>query len=132
MVKWVSMFFLILGRAHASGPDVLREDVSFLRSPGTHRPCLRTSEAKLVLTGLIRLYRRFVSSQDLPSCNFTFSCSRFAEEAIRRYGLIHGVLIAADRLTRCYGLGRRYYPTDPETGLAVDRALEDYYLGRRR
>jgi len=138
-VKLLSVLLLslpTLGRAYDRSPDTLQGDIKFLlslRPAGTCRPSSpRTSEAKLVLTGLIRLYRRFISSQDVPSCNFTLSCSHFAEEAISKYGPIHGVLMAADRLMRCYGLGRRYYPTDPETGLAVDRALKDYHLGRRR
>jgi putative component of membrane protein insertase Oxa1/YidC/SpoIIIJ protein YidD len=91
-----------------------------------------TSEAKLLSMGLIRLYQLFISSQDLPSCNFTLSCSRFGMSSIRKYGLFHGVLMTADRLQRCHGTGRRYYRIDLETGRAIDYRLESYYLGRNR
>ncbi len=135
-MRWLlSLLFVLPVRSSAKG-----EDLQFLLSVRPVQPSKslsspssdQTSELKLVLIGIIHLYQRFISSQDIPSCNFTLSCSRFAVEAIRRYGPLHGVLMTADRLMRCYGLGRRYYPIDPATGLAVDRPPEAYYLGRRR
>ena len=44
-----------------------------------------TSELKYAATGLIRLYQKFVSSQDGPTCSFHPSCSRF------RHGLYTGI-----------------------------------------
>jgi len=88
------------------------------------------SEFKLMSTGLIRLYQLFISSQDMPVCNFTKTCSRFGMEAIRKYGVFWGVLMTADRLQRCNGIGRKYYPIDIETGLSIDYPVETYYLGK--
>lgn len=90
------------------------------------------SEAKLVCMGLIRLYQLFISSQDISVCNFTPSCSRFGMAAFRKYGLFYGGLMTADRLLRCNGLARRYYPIDPKTGLAIDYPIEVYYLGKAK
>jgi putative component of membrane protein insertase Oxa1/YidC/SpoIIIJ protein YidD len=89
-----------------------------------------TSEVRLAFTGVIRLYQIFISSQDVPSCNFTLTCSRFTTKAIQKYGAIHGILMGGDRLQRCFGLSRKYYPLDPETGYAIDYPVEVYYLGR--
>jgi hypothetical protein len=90
------------------------------------------SEFKLISTGLIRVYQLFVSSQDMPVCNFTQTCSRFGMEAIQKYGVFWGVLMTADRLQRCNGIGKNYYPIDLETGRAIDYLVEIYYLGRLR
>jgi putative membrane protein insertion efficiency factor len=90
------------------------------------------SEAKLVSMGLIRLYQMFISSQDISVCNFIPSCSRFGMAAFRKYGLFYGGLMTADRLLRCNGLARKYYPIDPGTGLAIDYPIEVYYLGKAK
>ncbi|MEM2175365.1 MAG: membrane protein insertion efficiency factor YidD [Candidatus Micrarchaeia archaeon] len=86
------------------------------------------SESKLLATGLIRLYQLFISSQDMPVCNFTQTCSHFGMEAIQKYGIFWGVLMTADRLQRCNGIGMKYYPIDLETGRAIDYPVETYYL----
>jgi len=52
----------------------------------------------------IKIYQYFISSQDLPSCVFTPSCSRFAEQAIYNFGLLKGLLLTSDRLQRCHSL----------------------------
>jgi len=91
-----------------------------------------TSEVKLAFSGIIRIYQIYVSSQDAPSCNFTLTCSRFMTKAIQEYGAFHGLLMASDRLQRCFGLSRKYYSRDPQTGLAIDYPVEIYYIGREK
>lgn len=86
------------------------------------------SEFKLMSMGLIRLYQIFISSQDMPVCNFSQSCSHFSMESIKKYGVVYGILMTADRLQRCNGYGRKYYPVDLETNLAKDYPVETYYL----
>ena len=84
-----------------------------------------TSELKLAATGLIRLYQKFVSSQDGPSCNFVPTCSRFGMACIQEYGTVRGILLTADRLLRCNGSPSRYYPKDEITGKYID-LVTDY------
>jgi putative component of membrane protein insertase Oxa1/YidC/SpoIIIJ protein YidD len=91
-----------------------------------------TSEIKLAFSGLIRFYQIYFSSQDVPSCNFTLTCSRFMAKAIQEYGAVHGFLMASDRLQRCFGASRKYYARDPKTGYAIDYPLEAYYIGKSR
>ena len=83
------------------------------------------SELKLAATGLIRLYQKFISSQDGPTCNFSPSCSRFGMACIQEYGVLRGMLLAADRLIRCNGSKSQYYPKDPITGNYID-PISDY------
>jgi len=95
----------------------------------SHFDIKETSELKLAFTGIIRLYQIFLSSQDVPACNFTLTCSRFTTKAIQEYGALHGILMGGDRLQRCFGLSRKYYQLDPVTGYAVDYPVEVYYIG---
>ncbi len=50
----------------------------------------------------IKIYQYFISSQDMPSCVFTPSCSRFAEQSIYKFGILKGLLLTSDRLQRCH------------------------------
>ena len=84
-----------------------------------------TSELKIVATGLIRLYQKFVSSQDGPTCNFHPTCSRFGMACIQEYGVVRGIMLTADRLLRCNGSQSRYYHKDAATGKYVD-SVSDY------
>jgi len=85
-----------------------------------------TSELKLFSTGLIRLYQKFIATQDLPVCNFTPGCSRFGMGSIQKYGFLRGVLLIADRLLRDHGMiSAAHYPIDADTGKYAD-AIEDY------
>ena len=89
----------------------------------------QTSEIKLAFTGLIRLYQLYVSPQGPPVCNFTISCSRFLTEAVRKHGVVHGLLMGSDRLLRCVRGSRRHYLIDTKTGKAIDYPVEVYSLG---
>jgi putative membrane protein insertion efficiency factor len=50
----------------------------------------------------IQSYRRIVSPLIPPSCRFEPSCSRYAQEALRRHGLWRGARLAAGRVLRCH------------------------------
>jgi uncharacterized protein len=51
---------------------------------------------------LIRLYQWTVSPLLGPRCRFYPSCSQYALEAIRRFGLLRGGWLAVVRLGRCH------------------------------
>jgi len=93
-------------------------------------PLKNESDLKWAAMALIRFYQRFISSQDGPVCNFSVSCSRYGFNAIQKFGIIHGVMMASDRIQRCNGFGRASYPQDPKTFMAIDLPLEMYYLGK--
>jgi putative membrane protein insertion efficiency factor len=49
----------------------------------------------------VRLYQRAISPA-LPSrCKYHPSCSQYAVEAVRRYGVLRGIVLAGWRLLRC-------------------------------
>ena len=79
-----------------------------------------TSELDMTAALLLRGYQVLLSSQDGPRCQFTPSCSEYARLAIRRHGLLAGLLMASDRYQRCNGLDRERYPLDPRTGRRLD------------
>ena len=54
-----------------------------------------------VVLGPIRLYRRVLSPALPARCKYHPTCSQYAVEAIRRYGVLRGVVLAAWRLLRC-------------------------------
>jgi putative component of membrane protein insertase Oxa1/YidC/SpoIIIJ protein YidD len=74
-----------------------------------------SNEAKLVASVFFLFYKEFVSSQDMNVCVFTPSCSVYAMESVREYGLLVGLMNAFDRITRCHAFGGEYYRVDPET-----------------
>lgn len=85
-------------------------DSQMVREPGAVQSISKGySPLALVTTGLIRGYQVVISTQDLPSCNFTPSCSQFALRAINSTGAFRGTLLAADRLMRCNFSVRRHY-----------------------
>ena len=51
---------------------------------------------------LLRAYKWAVSPIFPPSCRYTPTCSEFAMEAIERFGVLRGGLMAAARLLRCH------------------------------
>jgi uncharacterized protein len=54
-----------------------------------------------VVTAPIRLYQRLVSPGMAARCKYEPSCSRYAVQAIERYGILRGSVLAAWRLLRC-------------------------------
>lgn len=81
---------------------------------------LYTPGAKTLLRGAIRFYQKFISTQDMPSCNFTPSCSQFGVESIGRLGVLRGVLLTSDRLQRCNSMSTSRYQTDHKSGRLLD------------
>ena len=49
----------------------------------------------------IQLYRRFISPAFPRRCKYHPSCSAYALQAIRTYGILRGVVLAGWRLLRC-------------------------------
>ncbi|ACK71246.1 protein of unknown function DUF37 [Gloeothece citriformis PCC 7424] len=57
---------------------------------------------KIVLIGLIRGYRTFISPLFPPSCRFQPTCSQYGIEAIERFGAIKGAWLTLGRILRCH------------------------------
>jgi putative membrane protein insertion efficiency factor len=55
----------------------------------------------LTFSALMFFYQNIISSQVNANCIFTPSCSEFAKAGIKKYGLIKGMFLAADRVQKC-------------------------------
>ena len=59
---------------------------------------------KRLLLKLIRFYQRYISPAFPARCRFSPTCSRYAYEAIAKYGALKGGWLALRRLLRCHPL----------------------------
>lgn len=65
---------------------------------------------KKIKNPIMRFYQSFVSSQDGDNnCIFYPSCSQYAVNAVKKRGLFLGIIMAADRLTRCNPYELHFY-----------------------
>lgn len=60
-----------------------------------------TSVVRIVFVGAIDFYRQIISPTSGARCGFSPTCSAFGRQAVQEYGPIQGVMMTADRLTRC-------------------------------
>jgi putative membrane protein insertion efficiency factor len=60
-----------------------------------------TAIARRVAVTPIHLYQRFISPALPRRCKYEPTCSRYAAQAIGRYGILRGSVLAAWRLLRC-------------------------------
>lgn len=98
---------------HAAGSPEVASPLNTLSPLGTkrHGALARYNPVTLTLTGMMLLYQHVISPQISASCIYTRSCSNFAKQAIREYGVVKGVFITADRLMRCNHLCEEDFPS---------------------
>ena len=80
----------------------------------------QSSEFNIIGLGLIRLYQIGIASQQVSTCVFTPSCSRFCAATLTRYGFAKGLLLTSDRLQRCNSYAYGEYPVNDLTGKMND------------
>jgi uncharacterized protein len=54
-----------------------------------------------IVTAPIRVYQRVISPALPARCKYHPTCSEYAVSAVRRYGVLRGIVLAAWRLLRC-------------------------------
>jgi uncharacterized protein len=54
-----------------------------------------------VLLAPIRAYQRFISPALPRRCKYEPTCSAYAVDAVREYGVVRGLILAGWRLLRC-------------------------------
>jgi putative membrane protein insertion efficiency factor len=62
---------------------------------------------KELVLWLIGFYHRRISPMRPPCCRFLPTCSAYAEEAIRKYGLAKGGWLALRRILKCHPFHRQ-------------------------
>ncbi len=64
-------------------------------------PSVLTRAARMLATAPIVVYQHVISPALPRRCKYEPSCSRYTLDAIRRYGILRGVVLAAWRVLRC-------------------------------
>ena len=132
-MKTIFMILILLPAVKLCGQNQVKtasssglgSDISLLETAFGAAPKVRLSqrfslskenpnELQAVFSGLFLVYKAFFSSQDNQRCSFHPSCSEFGLEAVKRFGVIRGVMCTCDRLTRCNGFSPRQYEIDFE------------------
>jgi len=87
------------------------ESLAQLDSPAS----LRQSNAVRLALFALSLYKAYLSPHLVGTCRYTPTCSRYAYEAIERFGVARGSWLALKRLGRCQPLSKRFgYDPVPE------------------
>ncbi len=55
----------------------------------------------LAFGGLMYVYQKTISVQIGAACPYEINCSNFSKQCIQKYGVLKGIPLTADRLTRC-------------------------------
>lgn len=61
------------------------------------------------LSVLIKAYKYLISPILPSSCRFYPSCSEYALDALRKYGLVKGLWLSVKRIARCHPLSEGGY-----------------------
>lgn len=57
---------------------------------------------KNIIIFLIKFYRKFISPLKPPTCRFVPTCSEYALQAVEKYGVVRGGVMAVKRILRCH------------------------------
>ena len=69
---------------------------------------------KKSLIFLIKVYRKIISPlKGRPACIYTPTCSKYAIEALEKYGFFKGSFLAVKRILRCHPFAKGGYDPVP-------------------
>jgi putative membrane protein insertion efficiency factor len=83
----------------------------------------KLNPVRWTLGGLLYFYQTSLSKHFSADCLYEPSCSNFSKDVIQHYGLLKGVFLTADRLSRCNRIAQTsLHPLtiDPNTGRSTD------------
>jgi len=71
------------------------------RSPIVDRASTERSNLRSAAVAPVRVYQRWISPAVPNRCKYHPSCSQYAVDAVRRFGILRGLVLATWRLLRC-------------------------------
>lgn len=118
MIKFVSIVFLLIACSAITFAQQPNDDATLIKKQnfvkheydkrkvsyvfgGSKNVIVKYNPVSLVFGGLLFLYQKGISPQISVNCPYEISCSNFSKKCIQHYGLLKGVALTADRLTRC-------------------------------
>jgi uncharacterized protein len=60
-----------------------------------------------ILIGIIKIYRMIISPYLAPSCRYFPTCSEYAIECLKTYGLMKGFFKATKRILSCHPFSKK-------------------------
>ena len=60
-----------------------------------------------ILINIIKIYKMFISPYLAPSCRYLPTCSEYAIDCLKTYGLIKGLFKATKRILSCHPYSKR-------------------------
>lgn len=70
-------------------------------SPQPSAPAAPVRVLRWVVLAPVVFYQRFISPGIPRRCKYEPTCSRYAVDAVREYGILRGLVLAGWRLLRC-------------------------------
>jgi len=72
-----------------------------------------------ILISIIKIYKMVISPYLTPSCRYLPTCSEYAMECLKRYGLVKGITKSSKRILSCHpikilGGGEGFDPVNKE------------------
>ena len=67
----------------------------------------------LPLVFLVKIYQRIISPLFPPTCRYTPTCSEYAIQSLKKYGIIKGVYLSIKRIVNCHPWGGSGYDPVP-------------------
>ncbi len=91
--------FELMTTHQRKNPYPIRKKPSFLLVG--KKNIVKYNPVSLLFGGMLYTYQATISSQIAADCPYEVSCSAFSKQSILEFGLIKGLALSADRVTRC-------------------------------
>ena len=65
------------------------------------------------LVFLVKTYQNIISPLFPPTCRYTPTCSEYAIQSLKKYGLVKGVYLSIKRIVNCHPWGGSGYDPIP-------------------
>ena len=62
---------------------------------------------------LVKIYQSFISPLFPPTCRYSPTCSEYAIQSLKKYGLVKGVSLSIKRILNCHPWGGSGYDPIP-------------------